>query len=63
MLAERSCREIWFSANCTAAIEEYVYDYESSTTVQHLECIAFIVLHRSPELRSRAGAKEEQIRM
>jgi len=39
------------------------YYYKNSTAVQHLECVAFIVLHRSTELRNRAGAKEEQIRM
>jgi hypothetical protein len=39
----------------------YSYDYQSSTTVQYSERIAFVDLHRSPHRRTRTGAKEEQI--
>jgi hypothetical protein len=40
-----------------------VYDYGNSTAVQDPEHNAFVNLRRSAELRSRAGTKEEQVRM
>ena len=48
---------------CDVTLGGYGYDYESSTEVQHLARVDSIVLHRSTELRTRAGAKEEQICM
>ena len=37
--------------------------YDNSMAVQQLSRVASIVFRRSTELRNRAGAKEEQIRM
>ena len=38
-------------------------DYEKSTAVWNLDCLALIALHRVVGLYHRASAKEEQVRM